>query len=116
RVDALAEQVQAQGDQADVAGALAVAEQAALDPVGPGQHGQLGVGDGGAAVVVGVHGQADVVAVRQVAAHPLDLVGVHVRGGPLDRAGQVEDDLPARARLPDVHHAGADVSGEVQLG
>ena len=98
RVDALAEQVQAQGDQAYVAGPLAVAEQAALDPVRAGQHGQLGVGDGGAPVVVGVHGHADVLAVRQVPAHPLDLVGVHVRGGPLDGARQVEDDLPARAR------------------
>jgi hypothetical protein len=36
-VDALGEQVHAQGDQVDVAGALAVAEQAALDPVGAGQ-------------------------------------------------------------------------------
>jgi hypothetical protein len=62
RVDALAEQVQAQRDQADVAGALAVAEQAALDPVRAGQHGQLGVGDRGATVVVRVHGQADVLA------------------------------------------------------
>ena len=34
RVDALAEQVEPQRDQADVAGALAVAEQAPLDPVG----------------------------------------------------------------------------------
>ena len=116
RVDALAEQVQAQRDQADVAGALAVAEQAALDPVGAGQHGQLGVGDGGAAVVVGVHGQAHVLAAGQVPAHPLDLVGVDVRRGPLDRARQVEDDLPARAGLPDVHDGLADLQGEVQLG
>ena len=54
RVDALGEQVQAQGDQADVAGALAVAEQAALDAVGAGQVAQLGRRDRGAAVVVGV--------------------------------------------------------------
>ena len=116
RVDALAEQVQAQGDQADVAGALAVAEQAALDPVGAGQHGQLGVGDRGAPVVVGVHRHADVLAPRQVAGHPLDLVRVHVRGGPLDGAGQVEDDLAARAGLPDVHHRLAGLQGEVELG
>jgi hypothetical protein len=42
RVDALAEQVHPQGDQVDVAGALAVAEQAALDAVGAGQVAQLG--------------------------------------------------------------------------
>ena len=34
RVDALAEQIQGQGDDVDVAGALTVAEQRALDPVG----------------------------------------------------------------------------------
>ena len=116
RVDALAEQVHAQGDQADVPGPLAVAEQAALDPVRAGQHRQLGVRDGGAAVVVGVHGHAHVLAVRQVPAHPLDLVGVHVRGGTLDGAGQVEDDLPAGPRLPDVHDRRADLGGVVELG
>src|SRR5690606_35289767 len=52
RVDALGEQVHTQGDQVDVAGALAMPEQAALDAVGAGHHGQLGGGDGGAAVVV----------------------------------------------------------------
>ena len=59
---------------------------------------------------------ADVVPVRQVPAHPLDLVGVDVRGGPLDRARQVEDDLAVRPGLPDVHDAGADIEREVQLG
>ena len=116
RVDALAEQVQAERDQADVAGPLAVAEQAALHPVRAGQHGQLGVGDGGAAVVVGVHRQADVLAAGQVAAHPLDLVRVHVRRGPLDGARQVEDDLAAGPWLPDVHDRLAGLQGEVQLG
>ena len=52
------EQVQAQRDQVDVAGALAVAEQAALDPVGAGHDAQLGGGDGGAAVVVRVQATA----------------------------------------------------------
>src|SRR5271157_31234 len=116
RVDALAEQVQPQRDQAYVAGTLAVAEQAALDPVGAREHGQLGVGDGGAPVVVRVDRHAHVIPVRQVPAHPLDLVGVDVRGGPLDRARQVEDDLAVRPGLPDVHDARADVDGEVELG
>src|SRR5699024_1248387 len=52
RVDALAEQVHAQGDEVDVAGALPLPEQAALDAVRPGHDGQLGRGHGGAAVVV----------------------------------------------------------------
>src|SRR5690606_29204171 len=56
RVDALAEQVQAQGHEVHVAGPLAVAEQAALDTVGAGEVAELGRGDAGAAVVVGVQG------------------------------------------------------------
>src|ERR1700722_18903008 len=116
RVDALAEQVQPQGDKADVAGAFAVAEQAALDAVRAGQHGQFRVGDGGTAVVVGVDRHAYRVAAGQVPAHPLDLVGVDVRGGPLDRARQVEDDLPVGLGLPDVHDPRAYVEGEVELG
>ena len=116
RVDALAEQVQAERHQADIPGPLAVAEQAALDPVRPGQHRQLGVGNRGAPVVVGMHGQADVLAPGQLAAHPLDLVGVHIGRGALDGAGQVEDDLPAGPRLPDVHHRLAYLRGEIQLG
>ncbi|KPC76802.1 hypothetical protein ADL26_04895, partial [Thermoactinomyces vulgaris] len=66
RVDALGEEVHAQGDQVDVAGALALAEQAALDAVGTGHDGQFGGGDGGAPVVVGVDRQADVLAAGQV--------------------------------------------------
>src|SRR5690606_2199205 len=96
RVDALREQVHAQGDQVDVAGALALPEQAALDAVGAGHDGQLGGGHGGAAVVVRVDGQADVLAAGQVAAHPLEPVGVRGGGGTLHGGGQVEDDLAAR--------------------
>ena len=59
RIDALAEQVEPEGDQADVAGALAVAEQAALDPVGAGLHTELGGSDGGAPVVVRVQREDD---------------------------------------------------------
>ena len=47
----------AERHQADVAGALAVAEQASLDPVGAGLHAELGGGDRGAAVVVRVQRQ-----------------------------------------------------------
>src|SRR5207237_4778283 len=52
RVDALAEQVQAVGEQVDVAGALAVAEQASLDPVRAGQYAQFGGCHRGTPVVV----------------------------------------------------------------
>jgi hypothetical protein len=66
RVDALGEQVERQRDQVDVAGALAVAEQAALDAVGAGHQPELGGGHAGAAVVVRVQRQHDRVAAGQV--------------------------------------------------
>ena len=50
-------------DDVDVAGALAVAEQRALDAVGAGHHAELGGGDRAAAVVVRVQRQHDAVAV-----------------------------------------------------
>ena len=116
RVDALGEQVHAQGDQVDVAGPLAVTEQAALDPVGAGHHGQLGGGDGGAAVVVRVQRDGHVVAVADLATEPLDQVRVRVRRGHLHRGRQVQDDLATLCGLPDVHHRVADLHGEVRLG
>ena len=97
RVDAPGEHVQAERDQADVAGALAVAEQAALDAVGAGLVAQFGGGDAGAAVVVRVQRQDDRVAARQVAVHPLDRVGVHVGRGHLDGGGQVAGSPGSRA-------------------
>ncbi len=54
RMDALRVEVERQRDEVDVAGALAVAEQAALDAIGAGHDRQLGGGDAGAAVVVRV--------------------------------------------------------------
>ena len=100
RVDALRVQVEAHGDEVNVAGALALPEQATLDAVGSGQHGQFRGSHAGAAVVVVVGGQDHVFAPRQVPAHPLDLVGVYVGGGTLNGGGQVEDDLAIIGRLP----------------
>src|ERR1017187_7704433 len=52
RVDSPAEQVEGQGDQADVAGPLTVAEERPLDAVSSRRERELSRGDGGAAVVV----------------------------------------------------------------
>ena len=103
-------------DQADVAGALAVPEQVALDPVGAGHHGQLRGGHGGAAVVVRVQADRGELAAGELAVEPLDLVGVHVRRGHLDGRRQVEDHLAAVVGLPDVGDGLADLDGELQLG
>ena len=53
---------------------------------------------------------------RQVSAHPLDLVGVDVGRGALDGGRQVEDDLAVPVRLPDVHDGLADLEAVVELG
>jgi hypothetical protein len=61
-----------------IAGALAIAEQAALDPVGARHQPQLGRRDAGAAVVVRVERDHHAVAVGDIAAEPFDLVGIDV--------------------------------------
>src|SRR5207248_4631718 len=116
RVDALAEQVERQRHEVDVAGAFTVAEQATLHAVGAGQQSQLGGGDAGTAVVVRVQRHAHVLPPADVPAEPLDLVGVPVRGGPFDRRRQVQHDLASRTGLPDVHDALADVQRVLRFG
>ena len=116
RIDALREQVDAEGDEVDVAGALPVAEQAALDAVGTGLVAELGGGDRGAAIVVRVQAQQHVLAVVEVPRHPFDGVRVDVRGGHLDGGRQIDDDLALRGRHEDVHDPVADLDRELELG
>ena len=116
RVDALAEEVHGQGDHVDVASALAIAEERALDAVGAGHDAELGRRDGAAAVVVRMQAQHDLVAVADVAVEPLDHVAVDVGRVHLDRGWQVQDQLLVDGRLDDVHHRLADLEREVGLG
>jgi hypothetical protein len=115
-VDAVHEQVHRQGDDVDVAGALAVAEQRALDAVGAGHHAELGGGHRAPAVVVRVQRDDHRVALLDRAAEPLDHVAVHVGGVALDRRRQVEHDRVVGRRLDDVHHRFAHLDRELGLG
>ena len=115
-MDALRVHVEGEGDEVDVAGALAVAEEAALDAIGAGHEAEFGGGDGGAAVVVRVEADEHAVAALEIAVHPLDLVGVDVRRGDLDRGREVEDDLALRRRAPGGGDGVADFLGEIELG
>ena len=54
-INALANEIQRQRHEIDIAGAFAIAEQRALDPLGAGQDGELGRGDSRAAIVVRMH-------------------------------------------------------------
>ena len=116
RIDALRQQVDAQRDDVDVSGALTVAEQAPLDAVGAGHVAELCGGDRGAAVIVRVQRQDHVLAVGEVAAHPLDRVGIHVRRRHLDGRRQVDDHLAVGGGLEDLDDLVADIDGELELG
>jgi hypothetical protein len=108
--------IEPQRHQTDVSGAFTVTEQAALDPVGASLITQFGCGDGGSAVVVRMQAQDDRIASLQVAAHPLDGVGVDVRRGHLDGGRQVEDDRVVRRGLDDIADGVAHLLGVVEFG
>jgi len=116
RVNALGVHVQRHGDQVDVAGALAIAEQAAFDAIGAGHQAQLGGGHAGAAIVVGVQADQHAVATVDVAAEPLDLVGVDIGCGGFHRGRQVEDQLLLGGRLEHLDHGVAYLDREFRLG
>ena len=99
RVDALRVHVERQRHDVDIAGALAIAEQRALDAVGARHQAELGGGDAGAAVVVRMQRDDHVVAIVEVAAHPFDLVGIDVGRRHLDGRRQIEDELVVGGRL-----------------
>ena len=115
-VHAVAVHVHGQGDGVHIAGALAVAEQAAFHALGPGQYGQLGVGHAAAAVVVRVAGKDDAVAVFQMFRTPLNLIGVDVRHAHLDRDRQVDNHRAVGGGLHDIKHRVADLNGVFGLG
>ncbi len=115
RIDTLAVHVQRYGHQIDIAGALAVAEQAALDAIRTGHQAQFGGSNARAAVVVGVQANQHAVALVDLAAKIFDLVGIDIRSGGLNGGRQVEDQLLLRRRLEYVDHRVADLDGEVGL-
>jgi len=115
-IDAVDEEVHRQGDDVDVAGALAVAEQRALDAVGTRHDTEFRRGDGAPAVVVRMQRQHDGLAVVHRAVEPLDDVAVHLRRVALDGCRQVEDDRTFGCRLDDVHDAVTDLECEIGFG
>ena len=96
--------VHRQGDDVHVAGALAVAEERALDAVSAGQQTHLAVGHAAAAVIVRMQGDDDVFAVVHVLAHIFNLAGIDMRHGHLHRHRQVDDHLVVCAWLPHIEH------------
>ena len=116
-IDAHGEQVHGDVDDVDIAGALTVAKQRALDPVRPRHDAELRRCHSAAAIVMGVERQDDPLTLADRAEEPLDDVPVHIRGVALDGRRQIEDDLVVLViGLDDVHHRLADLDGELGLG
>ena len=110
------EQVQGHGDDVDVAGALAIAEQGALDPLCARHQRKLRRRDRGAAIVMRVDRQDHARAVGDAPPEPLELVRVGVWRRHLDRRRQVENEPLRRRRLDDVLDRLADLEREIELG
>ena len=115
RIHALGKEVHRDRDDVAVAGALAVAEERAFDTLRAGHERKFGGRDPGTAVVVRVQADDDAVARRELAAEPLDLVRIDVRGRHLYGRGQVDDHLLVRRRAPLFDHRRADIHREFEL-
>lgn len=115
-VDALGVEVERKSDEVDIAGAFAVAEEAAFDAVSAGHLGELSGRNGAATVVVRVQGDADFLALRDVPSEVLDLIGVDIRGSHFDGRGEVEDDGVGLSGLPGGLDGLADADGKVETG
>ena len=115
RIHALRIHVQCQRDNIHITGALAVAEQGALDTVAARQQSQLAVCHCTAAVVVGMQGDDNVFSAVEIVVHVLDLVGVDMGHGVGNRYRQVDDHLVVRRRLPDLQHGVADLQRKLRL-
>ena len=98
-----------------IAGALAIAKQRAFHAISSSQQTKLGGGGACTAIVVGVQTDDETVAVFDVRADPLDLVGIDIGHGDLDRIRQIENHLSLRRGLPDIHHGLADLFGKLDL-
>ena len=116
RVDTLREEVEPERHEADVARALAVAEEAALDPLRAGHQRELGGSNAAAAVVVRVYRQHDRIAARERRRHPFDLVGVEFGVAISTVAGRLTITLRAGVGCQIVVHRVADLDREVELG
>src|SRR5271156_1912086 len=63
-----------------------------------------------------MHAQHDAVALADVPQEPLDLIGIHVRGGHLDGGRKVQDGAALWSGLPHGVHRIADLNREIELG
>src|SRR5207249_1997677 len=104
------------GDDVEIAGALAVAEEGAFDAVRAGEQPEFSRGDAGAAIIVCVQANDERTAILNVPADPFDLVGIDVAHGYFDGVGKIENHPPLRSGFPDAHDGFGNVLGELDFG
>jgi len=98
--DTLGVKIQGKGDEVNIASSLTVTKEATLHSIGTSHLCQLSGSHCAATVIVRVEGNADFLALTDVAAEVLDLVSINVRGRHLNCGREVEDDGVIDRRLP----------------
>ena len=116
RRNTLGVEIERQRHQIGITGALAVAKQAAFNPLCACQQRQLGAGNTGAAIVMGMHADAHLLTARKVATEVLNLVGIDIGHAHFNGGRQVDDHRPRGIGLPDIGHRFANRQRELRFG
>ena len=115
RVDALRKHVEPYCYDIEVAGALTVAEQRALNPVRSRKKRKLRRGDAASAVVMRMDADNGGFTVWEMADKVFHLVGIGVRGTHFDCIRKIQDDRVFLCRAERFHDGRADIDREFRL-
>lgn len=113
---ALRVEIESHRHEIAIACAFAIAEHAALDPVGTRHQPEFRRGDPGTPVIMGVERDNHAVAARDVTAEIFDLVGIDIGRRRLDRCWQIEDQRFFRRRIDDRDHLVANADAQIDFG
>ena len=116
RFDALRSQIERDGHDIQISGALAVAKQRAFNSISARQNRQFRRSNAGSAIIVRVQRNDAGIAVFEVAAKPFDLVGVNVGRRAFNRRRQIENDFFIRRRLPNFADRFANFQRKIEFG
>lgn len=112
----MGKEIEREGDQIDVSGALSVAEQRPLHTLTACQNPQLRFRNSASAVVVRMQGENHVFAVIESVAHVFDLVCINVRHREGNRGSKIDDDRVSFLWFPDIQHRIADFHSKIKFG
>ena len=113
--DTVAVHVQSHDDDVEVTGPLPVSEKRSFDTISTGHQAQLSCRDSSATVIVRVQADNGVFPVIDIAAKPLDLVGMHVRRRPLHRSRKIQNNLLVRVGFPNTGNCVTDLQRIIHL-